>query len=209
MAASIIPSEQETLINPYSNKLFDFDTHSSKVYVSRSVNNLLKSIGDDCILDGLISNATYNSSTDEITIHITPGKAIVDSTLVEISSSTQDNQLSIDVTSLDQTGCLIVALSYKFLNTIYANNSKFKLFYLASNSIDTVPVDFQTDYDRLVLAKFIFDKTSKTVTKIASELNTPATQVIRGKSYQVYPRSKLLLNSFDEIKNLFTVLNYD
>jgi hypothetical protein len=209
MAASITPLEQEILINPYSNKLFDFDTHSSKVYISRSVNNLLKSIGEDCVLDGLHSYAEYNPDTDVITISVDHGKAIVDSTLVEITSPKTDNVLSIDVTPFTDTGSIILTLSYRFLNTLYSNLSKLKLFYVSSNGIDTIPDDFQVDFDRVILAKFTFNKTLKTVTQVPSRLMRPALMQIRGKQFFVYPRSEILLNSFEEIVNLFAILNFD
>jgi len=209
MAASITPLEQEILINPYSNKLFDFDTHSSKVYISRSVNNLLKSIGEDCVLDGLHSYAEYNPDNDIITISVDHGKAIIDSTLVEITSQKAENVLNIDVTPFTDTGSLIVTLSYRFLNTLYTNLSKLKLFYVSSNGIDTIPDDFQIDFDRVILAKFTFNKTLKTVTQVPTRLMRPAVMQIRGKSFLVYPRSEILLNSFEEIVNLFAILNFD
>jgi hypothetical protein len=209
MAASITPLEQEILINPYSNKLFDFDTHSSKVYISRSVNNLLKSIGEDCVLDGLHSYAEYNPDTDVITINVDHGKAIVDSTLVEITSLKADNVLSIDVSPFTDTGSIILTLSYRFLNTLYSNLSKLKLFYVSSNGIDTIPDDFQIDFDRVILAKFTFNKTLKTVTQTPTRLMRPAIMQLRGKQFLVYPRSEILLNSFEEIVNLFAILNFD
>ena len=215
MAASITPLNQETLINPYSNKIFDFDTHSSKVYVSRSVNNLLKSIGDDCVLDGLTSSATYDADTNIITIKVDPGKAIVDSTLVEITSPKTLNKLELDVTPFLDSGFIVLALSYKFLNTMYSNLAKLRLFYVAPDSTPspqfniTNPDNFQIDYDRLILAKYTFNKTNKSVNQIVTTLNSNSIQTIKAKNYYIYPRSKLLVNSFDEIKNLFTILNYD
>ena len=207
MAASITPVDQEILINPYSNKIFDFDNYSSRVYISRSVNNLLRSIGEDCVLDGLNPSAEYDQNTDLITITVPPGKAIIDTTLVEVVSS--NNVLTFDVTSFVDTGYLIVTLSYRFINTLYSNLSKLRVFYVTNTGQDIIPDDYQSDYDIIVIAKFSFNKTEKTVTRIESGLQHPEMQTIRGNEFPVFPRNMLLINSFDEIRNLFAILNYN
>ncbi len=203
---SITPLEQETLINPYSNKIFDFDTSSSNVYISGSVNNLLRAIGEDCVIDGLTVNVSLVDSL--FTVRVNPGKAICDCTLVEITSPSSSNILTLDLSPFDETGYLILTLSYKFLNSPHSNLAKFRLFYVSSNNMDTVP-EFQPDYDRIVLAKFLFYKITNTFTQTESLLHKLSSVIIKNKRFIIYPRTKLLINSFEEIKNLFTVLNYD
>jgi len=204
---NIYPIEQETYINPYSNKIFDFDTSSSNVYVSRTVNNLLRAVGNDCVIDGLKVTATIDDS-NKVLIYVSPGKAICDTTLVEINSSSIENKLGLDIDPFEQTGHLLVTLSFKFINTPSPNPVKLRLFYLSTNKVDTIP-DFQTDYDRIILDVFTFDKVKHTITSVNSTVNDLKNIDIKDKNYIVRPRTDLLMSSLDEIKNVFAILNYD
>jgi len=209
MPNTVIPNNQEILINPYSNKIFDFDTQSSKVYVSRSVNGLLRAIGNDCILEGLECVEAVINTNNEFIVKVTPGRAICDSTLVEITSHKNSNELSMDLSSLDNSGYLVVMLSYTFLNSPHPNFSKLRLFYVNSNGRSTSPDEFEPTYDRLVLAQYHFDKTNRVLTQTASTINSLPQITIRSINYTIRPRTSLLINSYEEIKNVFTVLNYD
>ena len=44
---------QQIHIDPYNGRLFDFNKHQSRVYLGRSINQLLNVFGDNCIIDGL------------------------------------------------------------------------------------------------------------------------------------------------------------
>ena len=71
------------------------------------------------------SQQGYNSGNNIVTIQINPGKAIADCTLIEFPS---ELTLTLDLTGYS-SGYVFVTIHYKFLETIYTNLSKLKLFY--------------------------------------------------------------------------------
>ena len=128
MTSIVTPSNQEISIDPYSGKLFDFDNASSRIYLSRSINNLLKTFGDDVIIEGLeITDLAYASQTESVSFTITPGKCIIDTTLIEFPTA---SNLSINLSGYDDTGRLLVFTTFRFTETVHNNVSKFKIFYL-------------------------------------------------------------------------------
>jgi len=162
MANLVTPQDQVTYLDPYKAKLFDFNNSDSRVYIARSINSLLSVQGNDIVLDGLeISGLSYNAGNNVVSMTVNPGRCILDTTMIEILEPVD---LELDVTAYDDTGKLVISLSYQFLETVYANEAIMKLSYLVPNGSDTNPEPWFTQIDRLILDVFSFDKTANTIT---------------------------------------------
>lgn len=182
----ITPTNQTQTINPYDSRVFDFNTVDARVYLSRTINSLLKAVGQDCILDGLtVTSATYSLTGDTITVTLSPGRVIIDETLVSFPSSTT---LDIDVTDYQDTGHLIVGMGFTFLPTIYTNRASIKLLYVSQDGTQVLPGPWFTNFDRVVVAKLSFNKTSRTVTNDTTISFSEASYInILGTSMEIYP----------------------
>jgi hypothetical protein len=196
MTSIVTPSNQEISIDPYSGKLFDFDNASSRVYLSRSINNLLKTFGDDVIINGLeVIDLAYNSETETVSFTLNPGKCIIDTTLIEFPT---ESDLSINVSGYDDTGSLLVFTTFRFTETVHNNVSKFKIFYLDPTNRFTYPAQLERQNDRILLANLKFDKTLNTV-----ELLTNSTITINNELIEIYPLTNIIKSARTFIINLF------
>lgn len=195
MAASATPANQIIALDPYEGKLFDFDTTSSRVYLSRYINNLLKILGTDLVLEGLnVVSSTYNHANDIITVVISNGKCIADCTLIEFPSNIT---LTLDTTPY-ATGYLFITIHYQFLESIYTNLSKLKLFYSTLDGVSTFPESISPHLDRIVLAVIDLNKENKTAT-----LNTSLNEItLMGTTYEIRPLSLLAKDSLNYLKKM-------
>jgi hypothetical protein len=190
MSNTITPINQKQTLNPYQGRLFDFDTSDSRVYLSASINSLFGAIGQNCILEGFdILNLEYDQIQDKISLTITPGKIIIDSTLIDIQ---QNTNLDINVASLDQSGKLFISLGFTYIPNIYTNNCIMKLLYVSSDSQQILGGNFVENYDRIIVATFDFDKINKSVNQLDfNSIIEYKTLRILNKDYEVYPESFL------------------
>ena len=184
MSSTVTPSNQTVYLDPYSAKLFDFNSVDSRVYLSRAINNLYKAAGDNCILDGLKVTNT-NMTANVATVTLSPGKAIVDSTLIEF---TDPITLDLDVAGYsDAEGFLITNLSYQFLHTVYSNLSKVKLSYVVNDGSSVYPANtWFTNRDKLITGILAFDKNTQTITDITpGPGDPPLTKTILGQTFNI------------------------
>lgn len=194
MADSVTPTGQVIHLDPFSGKLFDFNTVNSRVYLARSINSLLNAFGKNVIIEGLTVSSATLSSNNIATIIISSGRAVIDETLVEFPSSTT---IDLDVTSLsDATGnLLIVSLNFQYISTIFSNLAKIILRHKdPTGNILSQP---WTEQDRIVLAAFTFTKSPPAIT----QNNIPAINVlphptvtINDTSFEVYPYNNIVKN---------------
>ncbi len=147
------PLNQQTFIDPYSSNLFDMGVQDSRVYLSRQVNSILKSFGDDIVICGLETQAILTNNLLKITIQ--PGKAIIDSTLHIFNTITE---LELDLTPYDESGFLTISLTYKYIQTMQNNRPYIKLSYITSDGQVQVPDSWSPMRDRLVIDVYRFQK---------------------------------------------------
>lgn len=156
MAHVVQPSNQTTHIDPYSQRLFDMGVEDSRVYLSRQVNYLLEILGSDCVVRGL--EVEYSISGNIVSFTVTPGRAIVDTTLHLFNNSTL---LDIDTTPYSDNGYLVVNISYRYIQTLQANRPFIKVSWVSPNPGTTqLPEPWSPARDRLVLCWFEFQKDS-------------------------------------------------
>lgn len=194
MTSITTPSNQKVSIDPYSSKLFDFDNVSSKIYLARSINNLLNVFGQDVIIDGLIpTNLSYVNNVLSITVP--PGKCIVDTTLIEFPDPTV---MTINCSSFNDSGSILLLINFKFTESVHSNTAKIKLVYLDSSNTVTYPEQLETNMDRIILAQIQFNKTSGT----ANILNN-TTVTISSKTFQIYPLTNIATSAKKFVNHLF------
>lgn len=207
MTNTVIPNKQKISIDPYTGKLFDFDTVSSRVYLSRTINNLLRVFGTDIILTGLtIKDLTYNNDPDpdepssfveSTSIKINSGKCIIDTTLIEFE---EDIIIpNIELSSYDDAGYLLLFLSFKYSESIYENQAKFKVIYLDSSKRITSP-SLDSSSDRILLAVLKFNKSNNTIMKTG---DTSITINSRYR-YDVFPYNEFKKAAEHYVKALFS-----
>jgi len=196
------PPKQRISIDPYTGKLFDFDSISSRVYLSRTINNLLRVFGTDIILNGLkIKSISYNVDPDiddtdvdaleSFSLKINPGKCIIDTTLIEIEEeSSIDNY---EISHLNDIGYLLLFLSFRYSESVYENQAKFKLLWLDSTKRLTNPV-IDPSIDRILISILEYNKITNTVKEVAESSIT-----IGKLKYDVYP-----YNNFKKAAELYT-----
>lgn len=208
MANIVTPQTQSSHINPFSGKVFEYDTISSKYYLARTINENLLCHGTDCIISGMdVKQINSNELNHNIEVVISAGRVIADMTLIDID---QDVTLNIDVTSLEDNGKLIVFLSYRFLETPNSNFAKLKVFYVSENTLNTIPEQFQTDYERIALCELSFIKTTNGVSNVVNtEVNYKNQKVItvKGKPYNLRNMSNLKKSTLDFMFERFKLID--
>lgn len=183
MSNIIKPDKQRIFINSSQGRIFDFNNISSRVYLGDAVNSLLRVFGDNCIITGFrILNAVY-SDDDIISITISSGEAIINSTLIKYIESIE---LRIDVSGLDDSGLIIPNIFFNFITTQQKNLSSIRLTYLNSSGYSPYSSWF-TEYSYIVLAVLEFDKMAKTVFKRPIYVLNQEKININNKQYTIYP----------------------
>lgn len=93
----------------------------------RVVNNLLRVIGNNLVLNGL--DVTVNSIGNQLEIDISEGVLIQDSTLIEVPSRTI---LSLpNISTYDEDGKFVVYVQFQYLQTVADNPVRFGLQHVA------------------------------------------------------------------------------
>lgn len=201
---------QQIYIDPYNGKLFDFNSHQSRVYLGRSINQLLNVFGDNCIIDGLkINHVTLEDN--KLLCAISPGKVIIDTTLIEFPT---EIILETDVSTVDGTsGFFIVSIAYNFLQDTYENKAKFRLSFVKTieqiNPQESVTVgycpDFYPELDKIVLTIIDINKLNSTVSYVPSYYTNTQLLIINGVTYKVFPSDSITKSVIKAIQEIFFI----
>lgn len=194
MSSIVQPVNQETFIDPYSSYLFDMGVEDSRVYLSRNVNSILKSFGEDCVLSGLDVGAVLVTGSNIAQFTIYPGKAIVDTTLHIFRENVS---LDLDLSPYDPNGFVVVSISYKYIQTMQNNRPFFKVSYVSADGQQILPNPWSLPRDRLVIAVFRFTKSGNTVTGIY-----PYYTIIKILDYYYIPRAGFFTTIINNITSL-------
>lgn len=180
----IVSPKQFRINDPYQQRILQFDTNDSRVYLSRVSNYLLKSIGNDAVIKGFnITN--INVSNDNIfSCTISPGLLIQDSTLIEVVESFD---LNLDISGFDScNGYLVLYTAYQYIYSIEENHIRFKLSYITKDGLTMSPIvdSWNENGNRIYLNLYSFDKEYN-----IKEIERPRFFYINSKKY--YKRGKL------------------
>lgn len=194
MTSITTPSNQKVSIDPYSSKLFDFDNVSSKIYLARSINNLLNVFGQDVVIDGLMP-IDLSYINDVLSITVLPGKCIIDTTLIEFPDPIT---ITINCSNFNDSGSILLLINFKFTESVHSNTAKIKLVYIDSTYTVTYPEQLETNMDRIILSQIQFNK----VTGIANILNNQSI-TIQSKTFQIYPLTNIAISARKFVNHLF------
>jgi hypothetical protein len=149
----ITPPGQRHFIEPFDQRVFQFDTDKSDVFLSRVANSVYQVLGDDIVMYGLeVKNPVHTA--DSVQIDLTKGAAIQDQTLI---ITPDDLQLELTgVSGMDESGRIVVMANYNYLETFEQNRHSFNMNYI--DSTGSPLHDFMTQRDRIVLAVLQFTK---------------------------------------------------
>lgn len=158
----ITPTGQRHFIEPFDQRVFQFDTPSSDVFLSRVANSVYQVLGDDIVMYGLeVKNLAYTS--DSIVASVSKGAAIQDQTLI-ITPEQTDLEIG-SVSGMDESGRIVVLLNYNYLETFEQNKHSILMNYVDSSGNPLH--SFLPQRDRIVLGILQFTKdTSDNVTGV-------------------------------------------
>ena len=206
MSNKFIPENQLRILDPNQIKVFQTNTPESNIYLSKSVNNILNSIGNNIVLKGL--DCILDSFTDtNIIFKITNGNLIIDNTLIQISDEkeiflTYNNLNSIPY---DSNSRLIIHANYQYLQTITPNEIELKLSYVLNNNT-ILPEGWQLLRDNVVLG--IFEYTLDQNNNINSVTISEDKEItILGVIYTLYGYSEENINFTKLQKHLLNFTN--
>ena len=151
-------SDQNRYVDPFQQRIQTWDgTNDPKYYLSRTINSLLRSIGDDIVLDGLDVSVTFTEET--VTATISPGLLIQDSTILEL-----DEELTIELenaNAYDPEGYFIVVCGYQYLSTPISNPFRFEITYVSPSGIPA-HTPYRIEKNRTVIEILDFETNPET-----------------------------------------------
>lgn len=189
------PINSQIFLTPHSQRLLQYSTTDSRVYLSRATNTLLhpytfgyydfrlpdkneypavKLLYTDrtcAIVDGMINEYDYDTINNIFKVKISPGSVISDSTLLVFPN---ECELDVDLTTMAGYGFtdldkvkIILSVNYQWIETVYQNVPTLKLTMLdVNNSFISRPDTWQTKCDRLVINVFEIDITTGEVNSL-------------------------------------------
>jgi len=172
MSTTYTPQNQRLHNTPYSQILLHENIQDSKVYISRNVNQLLKSIGDDLVLKGLELTKEPEISNYTVTFTLSPGLIIQNSTLIEIKDDlVEDITLSINTSAYDQNnGYLIIYTDFHTLETVAENYLTLKVAYAKADGSGVLgSTPWNSTRNRIILYRFSFIKSSSALLSVTEE----------------------------------------
>ena len=150
--------------DPYQQRILQFSAQDSRVYLSRTSNQILKSLGNDAVIKGF-ETISSSFTGDIFEVIIAPGVLIQDTTLIEV---TENSTLTIDISGLDDcSGYLLVYTDYQYIESIALNKFSLKLAHVTNNGLtfttDTSSVSWNPSRNRIYLTSFQFTKGTSNV----------------------------------------------
>lgn len=198
---------QQIHIDPYNGRLFDFNKHQSRVYLGRSINQLLNVFGDNCIIDGLKVTSVYleekqlsDRTIDNLIVNISPGKVVIDTTLIEFPNPIL---LEADVTALDdKSGFFVVSISYNYLQDTFDNKAKFRLIFIDNSGYSPY---FFPEMEKIILTKINIDKSKMVANWIYSYYTNSEVLKINDVDYKLFPPDNITKNIIRSIQEIFFI----
>ena len=179
--STITPSYQLRINDPYQQRLFDFNTSDSRLYLSRTSNQLLRAFGNNIVLNNFnLRSITSNQAIAQI--RLDSGLLIQDTTLVEVDDNVLE--LEFDVTPYEDSGKLIVHTHYQFLQTVEDNPFRIKCSYVDETGTNISPDGWDWSKDLIVLAIIEFTKDSNNyITQIGEIDDVVKSITIHGQTF--------------------------
>lgn len=155
---------------------------NSRYYLIESVQQIIKTIGDNCIVEGLtITDVYIDDNRYNLIVNLSKGKVICDSTLIEFP---EDMVLPLDITNLDSTGKIILSVNFRYLRTSRHNLASVSLKFLNNSNICT---EWFPNKDKIVIAVFEYNKLLRSIITHQSTFLEEKTVSINSINYEIRP----------------------
>jgi hypothetical protein len=118
---------QKHYIDPWNQRVFQFNTDHSDVFLSRVANSVYKVFGDDIVMSGL-NLLGLAHTTDSVAVTLAPGDILQDNTLIQVPENIE-LQLS-GLSGLDDAGRVVVFSNFRYLETFEKNDQHFNINYI-------------------------------------------------------------------------------
>ena len=118
-----IPSPQHRYLEPYKNRVFQYDTKHSNYFLSHYVNQILNAVGDDSIIRGLEVAAEINSAKTGLDFTISPGSLVQDLTYFEFLSETP---IALENIVRYSDHYVVLYTNWRYVETVYENKLRFE-----------------------------------------------------------------------------------
>ena len=118
-----IPSPQHRYLEPYKNRVFQYDTKHSNYFLSHYVNQILNAVGDDSIIRGMGVSASIDAKKTGIDFKIEPGSLVQDLTYFEFPNETP---VSLDNIVNFSDHYAVIYTNWRYIETVYENKLQFE-----------------------------------------------------------------------------------
>lgn len=194
--------EQERVIEPSQQRILSLDFNSDpSYYLCHAFNNVMKMVGDNIVLTGLICDAEFDDTS--ITVNISSGQLIQNSTLLITSSSCPVKLANANLFST--TGRIVVFADWMYLYVQGNNFLNFGIDYIATGGSSANI--WNTARYATILEIFEFTMSNNKITSVVK--STDNTILICDKIYYKYGYtpdfSSFGLNRY--MKNFFNQFN--
>ncbi len=173
-----VSSDQKHYIDPWNQRVFQYNTDQSDVFLSRVANSVFRIFGDDIVLSGLeLTGSAY--APDAVSVSLKGGDLLQDTTLLKIPDDDINVELA-GLSGLNSQGRIVVMSNYRYLETFEKNDQYFNINYISQGG--TPLLGFDQSRDRIVLGILQFTKDPSD--NVTSFFVSPDTEiVILGKTY--------------------------
>ena len=158
----IIPSPQFKYLEPFKNRVFQYDSKHSNLFLSQYVNQILNVVGNDCIVRGLEITPVLNVFSTGATFTVNPGALIQDLTYFELPS---ENELVIDDLVSFPNFWLIIYTNWRYLNSVYDNDLKLEATFYNSKTRKSIST-WNSFTNRIILGVYEYDIQNDKITYI-------------------------------------------
>ena len=179
--------EQDIIFKPYSQVFHSFYDNDGKhnYYISPEFGKLTRIIGENVVLEGFEILETSNT-IDSVSITVNKGRTIINDTYIEIKDL--DTITFDQLNKFDDSGFVVLSLSFINLNTIKKNQLRYHLTYFDKNYVSYG--EFNHDRDKVILGLFSFEK-DESNNIINFDIVDLETIILDGVSYVIRNQKKL------------------
>ena len=153
MADVTIPKNQKRYLEPFKNRTYSYDNKHSNVFLSRYVNNILRTVGNDIIVRGLAVKPHINATATGIDFTIESGALIQDLTYIELPL---DSNISIDAITSFSGHKIIIYTNWRHLDVVYSNPLKIEVTLYDPITENTL-TRWNSTTNRIILGIFNFE----------------------------------------------------
>ena len=173
-----LSTDQKHYIDPWNQRVFQFNTDQSDVFLGRVANSVFRIFGDDIVLSGLgVTGVAHDP--DAVSVTLNGGDLLQDNTLLKFADPIIDLTLA-GLSGLDVNGRVVILSNYRYLETFEQNNQHFQINYINPSGVPLL--GFDESRDRIVLGIFQFTKDGSD--NVTSFFTSPDTEIIiNGKNY--------------------------